>query len=227
MQPQNTKTAKISLISEIRNVTGLYNVTQASYILKSKNSAQNFPHINFTMTNKIQAGDDERRFFVIPITEDEQEHSLEPFQYFPKKLITEITLKNSALGRNIYLMECVSSPLFIHRKHDVIKMSIDFKGSEILDARYQHFFEKDVLGVIINTVDENHMSLVNLRNLRILNHVVTEREPGSTRKLKIVSSFLGGANESLLMGVNDRGKFYWGNGMVFDPGFCKLFLKFF
>jgi hypothetical protein len=174
------------------------------------------------MNEQLQAGDEQRCFYMIQLTQDEAEsQELEPFQYFPKKLITAITLKNSNLGRNIYLMECVSSPLFIHRKNDVIKMSIDFKGSEIVSVKYQHFFERDLIGVIINTVEENHMSLVNLRTLRILNHVVTERDSESSRKLKFVSCFLGGANQSLLMGVNDRGLIYYGDNVVFDPGFSK------
>ena len=220
------KTAHLRLIAKINNVRGLKNVKQSTYIISSKdNRRTNFPHIHFMANRQIQVGDEYRHFYCINIPEerdhdgedededDEPFQVLNPFQYFPKKLISEIELKNSSLGRMVYLMKCVSSPLFIHRKNDIIKMSIDFKPHEVKTILYKHFYKKDFLGVMENTESEGHVSLIDLRSLKILNHEVIE----DMEDEDLVSCFLAGNTRGNLFCVDNRGCIYRQKQRLFIP----------
>lgn len=219
MEQEHNKTAQVNLISEIRRVRGLKNVIQSTHILDSKNDTQaSFPHIQFLKNNKIQVGDEDRQFYIRPISSDYNDQVLEPFQYFPKNLISALVLKSSKLGHKIYLMKCVSSPLFIHRKHDVIKMSIDYKSAEIKSVLYQQFFDLDMLGVIINTAEGVHLSLISLRSLRVIKHVVVNQ----TQTTMIGVLLLRDKRGAFLLGIDNKGYVYLDGDMIGQPKLGKL-----
>lgn len=113
-------------------------------------------------------------------------------------------------------MICVDSPLFIHRKNDVIKMSIDFKDSPIANVFYDIFSEKDILSILILTHERTHNCLIDLRNLRIIKKVV--KEGG---RIPIISSFLCESVGHHLYGVDRDGRIYDHGIVVHDPKFGK------
>ena len=147
------------------------------------------------------------------------EEPIAPTQYFPNNIISKIQPKTSKLGRKLYLMICVDSPLFIHRKNDVIKMSIDFKDSPIANVFYDIFSEKDILSILILTHERTHNCLIDLRNLRIIKKVV--KEGG---RIPIISSFLCESVGHHLYGVDRDGRIYDHGKVVHDPKFGKLLL---
>lgn len=220
METEQSRTAQINLISEIRRVRGLKNVIQSTHILNSKSKVPaqaNFPHIQFLKNDKIQVGDEDRQFYIRPISAEYDGQVLEPFQFFPKNLISALVLKSSKMGHKIYLMKCVSSPLFIHRKHDVIKMSIDYKSAEIKSVLYQQFFDQDMLGVVINTIEGVHLSLINLRTLRIIKHVLVQQ----TQTTMIGVLLLRNKNGAFLIGVDNKGFLYRDGDLVGQPKLGK------
>lgn len=218
MEQETSRTAQINLISEIRRVRGLKNVTQSTHILESNNSAQpSFPHIQFLKNNRIQVGDEDRQFYIRPISGDYNNQILEPFQFFPKNLISALVLKSSKLGHKIYLMKCVSSPLFIHRKHDVIKMSVDYKSSDIKSVLYQQFYDQDMLGVVINTAEGVHLSLISLRSLRIIKHVVVHQTQTTMIGVLLMRSKKG----TFLLAIDNKGFIYLDGDMVGQPKLGK------
>lgn len=149
------------------------------------------------------------------------EEGIYPSQLFPKNLITNVQPKTSMLGRKIYLMICVDSPLFIHRKNDVIKMSIDFKDAPIVNVFYDMFTEKDILSILILTQKSSHNCLIDLRSLRIIKKVV---KPGP--RMPIISSFICESKGSSLYGVDRDGRLYRDAIKVHDPKLGKFnFLK--
>ena len=219
MEQEQSRTAQINLISEIRRVRGLKNVIQSTHILESKNKSQaNFPHIQFLKNDKIQIGDEDRQFYIRPISAEYNNQPLEPFQFFPKNLISALVLKSSKLGHKIYLMKCVSSPLFIHRKHDVIKMSIDYKSAEIKSVLYQQFFDLDMLGVVINTAEGVHLSLISLRTLRILKHVFIEQTQTTMIAILLLKEKAG----SFLVGIDNKGYIYLDGDLIGQPKLGKI-----
>jgi hypothetical protein len=116
------------------------------------------------------------------------------------------------MGRKIFLLICVDSPLFIHRKNDVIKMSIDFKDAPILSVFYDIFAEKDIISIIIQTEKASHNCLIDLRNLRILKKVV---KPGM--KVPIISSFICESKGTQLYGIDRDFRLYRDAKVVHDP----------
>jgi hypothetical protein len=120
------------------------------------------------------------------------------------------------MGRKIYLMICVDSPLFIHRKNDVIKMSIDFKDAPITNVFYDMFVDKDILSILILTQRSSHNCLIDLRSLRIIKHVIKDGP-----RMPIISSFICESKGTSLYGIDRDGRLYKDAVMVHDPKLGK------
>ena len=141
-----------------------------------------------------------------------------PCQLFPKQLITNVQPKCSQKGHKIYLMICVDSPLFIHRKNDVIKMSIDFKDSPIVNVFYDMFVDKDILSILILTQRNSQNCLIDLRNLRVLKRVVKDGP-----RMPMISSFIAKSIGTNLFEIDRDGKIYSNAQLVHNPKISKNF----
>lgn len=232
--------AEFKLEKSVRHPKEFPALEETTYkVLSNRPDHKKFPYITFVNHNqKIQVCDMERYFYIIPtnststlqVKENKKKDSkgnkhggakdtvikfsegIYPCQLFPKQLISNVQPKNSKKGHKVYLMICVDSPLFIHRKNDVIKMSIDFKDSPIINVFYDLFVDRDILSILILTQKNSQNCLIDLKNLKILKRVI-KKGP----RMPMISSFIAKSIGTNLFAIDRDGKLYQDGCLVHNP----------